>query len=85
MSNDDKCRVGIGVAAVGRQLKYIMRKEDPDLLPDHSFPVSNHKLIVSVYSVLTSTNKYASGDVRRLTYSGPTAVVVRSGNLSAFS
>ena len=74
ISNDDKARVPLGLAAASLQAPILMHLEYKVRLPDHDFVVGNrHKLIPSVYGVCEINDK---GDV---TYSGDTFIRIRSG------
>ena len=74
LSNDDKARVPLGLAAASLQAPILMHLEYKVRLPDHSFVVApSHKLIPSVYGVCEVTQK---GNV---SYSGDTFIRVRSG------
>jgi len=74
LSNDDKARVPLGLAAATLQAPILMHLEYRVQLPDHSFVVGDrHKLIPSVYAVC---NLKGDGS---LDYSGDTFIRVRSG------
>ena len=74
MSNDDKARVPLGLAAANLQAPILMHLEYKVTLPEHSFVVAPaHKLIPSVYGVFNIIEK---GEVQ---YSGDTFVRIRSG------
>ena len=74
LSNDDKARVPLGLAASSLQAPILMHLEYKVRLPDHDFVVGpRHKLIPSVYGVC---NVKEDGDV---SYSGDTFITVRSG------
>lgn len=74
LSNDDKARVPLGLAAASLQAPILMHLEYKVKLPDHSFVVAQrHKLIPSVYGECKVT---PNGDV---SYSGDTFIRVRSG------
>ena len=74
LSNDDKARVPLGLAASNLQAPILMHLEYKVRLPDHNFVVGPaHKLIPSVYGVC---NVKENGDV---SYSGDTFIRVRSG------
>ena len=74
LSNDDKARVPLGLAAASLQAPLLMHLEYRVRLPDHDFVVGQrHKLIPSVYGVCEINRK---GEV---TYSGDTFIRIRSG------
>ena len=74
MSNDDKCKVPLGLAAATLQAPLLMHLDYKVQLPDHSFAIGTaHKLIPSVYGVCNINQK---GEV---TYSGDTFIRIRSG------
>ena len=73
LSQDDKCRVPIGLPAANKQAPFLMSMERRVRLPDHDFVVATrHKLIPSVYAAA----KISESSV---TYSGPTFITIRSG------
>ncbi|CAF1589952.1 unnamed protein product, partial [Didymodactylos carnosus] len=73
LSQDDKARVPLGLPAAKKQAPILMHLEYRVQLPDHDFVIAEkHKLIPSVYAVLTFKNKL-------LSYSGPTYIGIRSG------
>lgn len=73
LSQDDKCRVPIGLPAATKQSPFLMMMEQRVTLPDHDFVVaSRHKLIPSVYASAKITSTSVS-------YSGPTYIAIRSG------
>jgi len=78
-SVDDKTRITLGLVAVNRNQRIAMRTDDPGHFDDHQYPISNHKLIVSVIAGLVFDLNYPIGNPKRLSYQGPTAVTVRSG------
>ena len=74
ISNDDKVKVSLGLAAATLQAPLLMPLEYKIRLPDHSFVVATrHKLNPSVYGVCDINLK---GEV---TYSGDTFIRIRSG------
>ena len=74
MSNDDKARIPLGLAAANLQAPLLMHLQYKVKLLDHDFVVGpKHKLIPSVYGLCEITN---TGDV---SYSGVTFIRVRSG------
>ncbi|CAB4490217.1 unnamed protein product [Rhizophagus irregularis] len=57
ISQDDKAKVPLGIAAVGKTFKAIQTVNEPVSVPDHDFPKgSKHKLIPSVYLVINPDN-----------------------------
>jgi hypothetical protein len=73
LSQDDKCRVPLGLPAATKQSPFLMMMEYRVQLPDHDFVVApRHKLIPSVYAA-------AKIDENGVTYSGPTYIAIRSG------
>ena len=73
LSNDDKARVPLGLAAANKQAPILMHLDYKIMLPDHTFVVaSSHTLIPSVYGVCKVSDK---GDV---TYSGETFIRISS-------
>lgn len=79
LSQDDKCRVPIGITAAKAQAPLLMHLEYKVRLPDHDWVVANkHKLIPSVYAgILIEPN--GSGQPAAVSYSGPTYIAIRSG------
>ena len=79
LSQDDKCRVPIGLTACNKQSPLLMHVEYEVRLPDHDWVVAErHKLIPSVYAAVKIDpgqfdNRTAVG------YSGPTYIGIRSG------
>jgi len=74
LSNDDKARIPIGLAAANKQAPILMHLEYKVMLPDHSFVVGpQHKLIPSVYCVCEILKDGS------LSYSGDTFIRIRSG------
>ncbi|PKK56219.1 hypothetical protein RhiirC2_800496 [Rhizophagus irregularis] len=57
ISQDNKAKVPLGIAAVGRTFKTIQTSNEPVSVPDHDFPTSSkHKLIPSVYLLINPSN-----------------------------
>ena len=75
-SQDDKCRVALGITAATKQAPLLMHADYKVMLPDHDFVVAKaHKLIPSVIAACNiKENTLNSG----VTYSGPTYVAIRS-------
>ena len=76
-SQDDKCRVSIGIPAATKQAPLLMHTDYKVTLPDHDFVVAKaHKLIPSVIAAC----KIEENALNRcgVTYSGPTYVAIRS-------
>ena len=74
LSNDDKARIPLGLAAAHLQAPILMSLKYKVRLPDHDFAVgTRHKLIPSVYAAcdLLETGK--------VSYSGKTFIRIRSG------
>ena len=75
MSNDDKARIPLGLAAANLQAPILMHMEYKVKLIDHDFVVGpQHKSIPSVYGICEVTK------LRAISYSGNTFIRVRSGN-----
>jgi hypothetical protein len=83
ISQDDKCRVPIGITAAKAQAPILMHMQYRVALPDHDWIVGEkHKLIPSVYAGLAiKDNGYGSKDA--VSYSGPTYISIRSGKHSS--
>ncbi|ESO12940.1 hypothetical protein HELRODRAFT_159530 [Helobdella robusta] len=83
ISQDDKCRVPIGITAAKMQAPMLMHMEYRVRLPDHDWVIGDrHKLIPSVYAGLViSENGYGAKEA--VTYSGPTLISIRSGKHSS--
>lgn len=83
LSQDDKARVPIGMAAAQKQALLLMHMEYRVKLPDHNWVVANrHKLIPSVIAgIVIAPN--GKGDPKAVTYSGPTSISIRSGKHSS--
>lgn len=79
VSIDDKARVRIGVTAANKQSSLLMNMQYRITLPDHDWVKGErHSLIPSVYAGIT-IKPFGLGDENYVTYSGPTAIKVRSG------
>ncbi|CAF1403975.1 unnamed protein product, partial [Rotaria magnacalcarata] len=73
LSQDDKCKVPIGLPAAKKQAPLLMHLDYVIKLPDHDFVIaSRHQLTPSVYAACLINN---AGDVG---YSGPTYIAIRS-------
>lgn len=83
ISQDDKCRVPIGITAAKAQAPILMHMQYRVSLPDHDWIVGEkHKLIPSVYAGLViRENGYGSKET--VSYSGPTYISIRSGKHSS--
>ncbi|CAG8734991.1 24591_t:CDS:2 [Dentiscutata erythropus] len=79
VSQDDKARIPLGLAAANKQAPILMRLEYQVKLLDHDWIVAErHKLISSVYAILNvEGGKYRNS--KAVTYSGPTFIRVCSG------
>jgi len=83
ISQDDKCRVPIGLTAANKQSPLLMHVEYPISLPDHDWVVAAaHKLIPSVYAGIAITTD-GLGNREAVGYSGPTYIAIRSGKHSS--
>ncbi|ESO12304.1 hypothetical protein HELRODRAFT_158789 [Helobdella robusta] len=83
ISQDDKCRVPIGITAAKMQAPMLMHMEYRVRLPDHDWVIGDrHKLIPSVYAGLVISEK-GYGAKEAVTYSGPTFISIRSGKHSS--
>ncbi|ESN96618.1 hypothetical protein HELRODRAFT_163706 [Helobdella robusta] len=83
ISQDDKCRVPIGITAAKMQAPMLMHMEYRVRLPDHNWVIGDrHKLIPSVYAGLVISEK-GYGAKEAVTYSGPTLISIRSGKHSS--
>lgn len=79
LSQDDKARVPIGIAAANKQAPLLMHTEYRVRLHDHDWVVADkHKLIPSVYAFV-EVEKNKMGDPAAVKYSGPTYIAIRSG------
>ncbi|CAM2724331.1 unnamed protein product [Rotaria socialis] len=73
LSQDDKCRIPLGISAAHKQAPFIMNMKIQIKLPDHDFVIATkHKLIPSVYGACIINDE-------RVSYSGPTFAAIRSG------
>ncbi|KAJ6643287.1 hypothetical protein Bhyg_08245, partial [Pseudolycoriella hygida] len=83
ISQDDKSRVNIGLAAAQLQAPVIMHVEYRVSLPDHDWVVApRHKFIPSVYAGITiKANGFGKPDA--VEYTGPTYIAIRSGKHSS--
>ncbi|CAM4900938.1 unnamed protein product, partial [Rotaria socialis] len=73
LSQDDKCRIPLGISAAHKQAPFIMSMKIQIKLPDHDFVIATkHKLIPSVYGACIINDE-------RVSYSGPTFAAIRSG------
>ncbi|KAJ8680486.1 hypothetical protein QAD02_016273 [Eretmocerus hayati] len=78
VSQDDKSKIYLGLAAAKLQAPILMHMEYKLTLPDHgSVVASHHKLIPSVYAVLTIADDRI-GDLKSVGYSEPTHIAIRS-------
>lgn len=76
-SQDDKCRVALGIPAASKQAPILMHADYKVRLPDHDFVVAPaHKLIPSVIAACNIKENAISHS--GVTYSGPTYVAIRS-------
>ena len=83
LSQDDKSRVPIGLAAAKAQSPLLMHVEYRISLPDHDWVVAaQHKLIPSVYAGIV-IGENGMGNCEAVTYSGPTFIAIRSGKHSS--
>ncbi|GES95891.1 hypothetical protein GLOIN_2v1766467 [Rhizophagus clarus] len=68
ISQDDKAKVPLGMAAVGRTFKTIQTTNEPVSVPNHNFPkAAKHKLVLSVYLLINpsdTNDSLRSGKVR---------------------
>ncbi|CAF4855542.1 unnamed protein product, partial [Rotaria socialis] len=73
LSQDDKCRIPLGIPAAHKQAPLIMSMKIQIKLPGHDFAIATkHKLIPSVYGACIINDE-------RVSYSDPTFAAVRSG------
>eukprot|EP00771_Trimastix_marina_P000030 gnl/Trimastix_PCT/1024.p1 GENE.gnl/Trimastix_PCT/1024~~gnl/Trimastix_PCT/1024.p1 ORF type:complete len:691 (-),score=56.82 gnl/Trimastix_PCT/1024:1028-3100(-) len=73
ISQDDKAKVPLGTAAIGRQTSIVMGMERDVDMPDHTFPVAaKHKLTPSCYLVMQMNNS------EELSRFGPLHAFIRS-------
>ncbi|KZR95939.1 Uncharacterized protein APZ42_009998, partial [Daphnia magna] len=83
VSQDDKCRVPIGLTAANKQSPLLMHVEYRVSLPDHDWVVAEkHKLIPSVYAGI-QIHPNGFGNRECVNYSGPTYIAIRSGKHSS--
>lgn len=83
ISQDDKARVPIGLAAANKQTPLLMHLEYKVRLPDHDWVVAaQHKLIPSVYAGIKILPN-GLGKREAVGYSGPTYIAIRSGKHSS--
>lgn len=79
LSQDDKCRVPIGLTACNKQSPLLMHVEYQVRLPDHDWVIAErHKLIPSVYAGIKVEPDHFDQKTA-VGYSGPTYIVIRSG------
>lgn len=79
LSQDDKCRVPIGLTACNKQSPLLMHLDYQVRLPDHDWVVAErHKLIPSVYAAVEVESELF-GNRTAVGYSGPTYIAIRSG------
>lgn len=72
----------IGKTAANKQTPLVMHLDYPVKLPDHDWIVAEkHKLIPSVNTLIDIKSEMI-GDVKAVTYSGPTFIAIRSGKHS---
>ena len=85
---DDKARAPLGVTLANKQRALLCGLEYVRL-SDHDFPYGkSHCYIVSVYSLYQISNHGHLDDYKRVSWSGPSKVFIRSGyheNQSAFN
>ena len=82
-SQDDKCRVPIGLTAANMQAPLVMHMEYKIKLSDHDFVVApQHKLIPSVIAAI-GIKQNSITELSGVTYSGPTYVAIRSAKHSS--
>lgn len=79
ISQDDKCRVPLGLKAAQKQPPILMHVQHRVKLMDHDWIVAEkHELIPSVYGAL-EIKPQRMGDLDATSYSGPTYTAIRSG------
>ena len=77
LSQDDKCKVPIGLTAANKQAPLLMHLDYLITLPDHDYVIaSQHKLIPSVIGAMEVKKNCLGPDA--VTYSGPTNISIRS-------
>ena len=83
LSQDDKCRVPLGLTTAHNQSPLLMHVQYRVQLPDHDWVVAErHKLIPSVYAGIDiQPNGFGKRDA--VGYSGPTYIAIRSGKHSS--
>lgn len=80
ISQDDKAKVPLGIAAVGRTFRAVQSLKEPIMLPDHDFPIAiHHKLIPSVYMLMNPK------DNNNTLYNRQLAIFIRSQYLGGTS
>jgi hypothetical protein len=63
ISQDDKAKIPLGVAAVSRTFHCFQSISSPLTVPDHDFPIANkHKIIPSFYLFLASAKQFDEED-----------------------
>lgn len=78
ISQDDKCRIPLGLSAAKNQAPILMHLEYKVILPDHDWVVApGHKIIPSVYEGIKIEDGKI-GDPKSVSYSGPTYIAIRS-------
>ncbi|KAJ8682383.1 hypothetical protein QAD02_018175 [Eretmocerus hayati] len=83
VSQDDKSKIHLFLAAAKLQAPILMHMEYKVTLPDHEFVVaSRHKLIPSVYAIIKIEDD-TIGDPKSVGYSGPTYIAIRSAKHSS--
>lgn len=83
ISQDDKSRVPIGLAAANKQAPILMHLDYKIRLPDHDWVIAPQcKLIPSVYAGINIKDGKI-GDPNTVTYSGPTYIAIRSAKHSS--
>ena len=86
ISQDDKCRVPIGVTAANKRSPLLMHVEYRISLPDYDCVVyrimTGHKLIPSVYAGIRIMPD-GLGNKEAVSYSGSTYIAIRSGKHSS--
>ena len=81
LSQDDKCKVPIGLTAANKQAPLLMHLEYQVTLPDHDYVIAaNHKLIPSVFGGMEIKKNCFTSEA--VTYSGPTYIAIRSAKHS---
>ena len=80
-SQDDKCRVAIGLTVAKKQAPLLMHMEYRVILPDYNVVAKSHKLIPSVIAAVEI--KKACFTIPGVTYFGPTYNYIRSAKHSS--